>query len=173
MASAPTVIQAGTRVSGRIEGSEDLDVYGAVEGSVSLEGHLLIDGDARVDATLEVSELSVHGVLVGDATVSGTIELHKTARVVGDLVAPNVIVHDGALFRGLLDMGDAADAAPAPRRSSPSRAAPSPAARPAARRPAPRPAPEPEPEVAEVVEDEPELPDAAPAKKVAVKKRKK
>ena len=169
MAKASTVITAGTRVSGRIEGSEDVDVFGAIEGSVALEGHLLIDGDARVDATLEVSELTVHGVLVGNATVSGTIELHQTAKVVGDLVAPRVILHDGALFRGLIDMGALGDAPPAKstRRAKPARSS--------APRAAPRPAPrrEPEPEPVEAADDEPELPEAAPKKRVAVKKRKK
>ncbi len=183
MAAAPTTIQAGTRVSGRIEGSEDIDVFGAVEGSVALQGHLLIDGDARVDAALEVSELTIHGVLVGNATVSGTIELHSTARVVGDLVAPSVIVHDGAQFRGLIDMGDAEGGASARSTSSSTRrsattstrATASPA-RPATRRAKPEPEPEIEEEVEayeEADEPEPELPEAAPKKRVAAKKRKK
>ncbi len=165
------MVQAGTRVSGRIEGSEDVDVYGAVEGSVDLDGHLFVDGDARVDATLEVSDLTIHGVLVGNATVSGTIVLHPTARVVGDLVAPRIIMHDGALFRGLLDMGDAGGAAAPARRASPVRSAPAPRSTPR-REPARATELSPEPVEAEL-SAEPEPPAAAPMKKVSVKKRKK
>ena len=105
MAQSPTIIAANTTVSGRIEGREDLQVLGAIKGTVRLEGSLLIDEAARVEADCEVTNLEVFGVLVGDVTVTDTLELHKTARVIGDLRAPRVIMHEGAMLRGLLDMG--------------------------------------------------------------------
>jgi cytoskeletal protein CcmA (bactofilin family) len=153
MAQSPTIIAAGTTVSGRIEGSEDLQVLGAVKGTVQLEGALLIDEAARVEADCTVTHLEVHGVLVGDVTAADTIEIHKTARIIGDLRAPRVIMHEGALFRGLLDMGDLDSEASASRRAtsrSPARASRS---RPAPRRAASEPvaeatpAPEPAPKV--------------------------
>lgn len=143
---AVTVIAAGTVVAGRIEGAEDVDLFGRIEGSLKLKGALKIDEKARADAELDVTRLEVRGILVGNATASESIELFGTARVVGDLVAPRIIVRDGARFRGLIDMGepaeadDEAPARPAARRpAAPARPAPrtAPASRPAAR---PRPA---------------------------------
>ncbi|MCB9522054.1 MAG: polymer-forming cytoskeletal protein [Myxococcales bacterium] len=138
-----TVIAAGTRISGRLEGAEDVQVFGNVQGTVHLEGALFIDTAARVDAECAVDRLEVHGILVGDVQASDVIELFKTARVVGDLSAPRIIVHEGAKIRGLIDMGDAPDEDEAPRRSAPARrpATPGRAAPPPARKPAPRPAP--------------------------------
>ncbi len=199
MAKAPTVITAGIVVSGRIEGAEDIEVFGAVKGSVHLDGDVFVDEQARVDADLEVNNLTVHGILVGNVTASDAIELASTARVIGDLTAPRVIVNGGALYRGTIDMGDIEDEIPGESKSSrgksargssrssrsaPARAArpereePKAAAKPEPKRPsrsrkkAPEPAPEPEP-VDDVGDDddEPELPKAAAKKKVAVKKR--
>ncbi|MCB9548324.1 MAG: polymer-forming cytoskeletal protein [Myxococcales bacterium] len=107
---AVTVIAAGTVVAGRIEGAEDVDLFGRIEGSLKLKGALKIDEKARADAELDVTRLEVRGILVGNATASESIELFGTARVVGDLVAPRIIVRDGARFRGLIDMGEPAEA---------------------------------------------------------------
>ncbi len=135
-----TVIAAGTRISGRLEGAEDVQVLGALQGTVHLEGALFIDTEARVDAECAVDSLEVHGILVGDVQASDTIELHPTARVVGDLAAPRVIVHEGARMRGLIDMGDM-DAERAPTKGRSAAPARRPTASPA--RPASRPAPAP------------------------------
>ncbi len=176
--SAATVVQAGTRVAGSIEGAEDVEVHGAVQGTVSLEGNLLVSEGARVDATVSVVGLDVHGILVGNVTAQGPVVLRKTARVVGDVTAPSVVVEDGAMYRGHLEMGSDAPAARAPSRPTPAPARPAPAPTrpaPAPTRPAPAPvkaAPEPTPEPEEA-DDEPEILEGADAKKVAVKKKKK
>ncbi|MEZ4433430.1 MAG: polymer-forming cytoskeletal protein [bacterium] len=205
MAKAPTVITATTTVSGRIEGAEDIDVFGAIKGSVTLDGDLYIDEKARVEADLAVNHLVVHGILVGNVTATASVRITESARVIGDITAPRVALEAGARYRGTIDMGEIegeeakpasrerdrgrpaspARGVPTSRAATPSR--PAPAARPAARpsrdeKPAPARAeqpparkaePEPvEPEaVAAATEDEPELPEGAAAKKVAVKKR--
>ncbi len=133
MAKAATLIAAGTVIAGRIEGAEDIDLFGRIEGSLKLKGALKIDEKARADADLEVTRLEVRGILVGNATASEAIELFATARVIGDLVAPQVVVREGARFRGLIDMGDAPGEEDTPRGTPPARRPAAPAARPAAR----------------------------------------
>ena len=145
MAKAATIIAAGTVIAGRIEGAEDIDLFGRIEGSLKLKGALKIDEKARADADLEVTRLEVRGILVGNVTASEAIELFPSARVIGDLVASQVVVREGARFRGLIDMGDAPGEEDAPR-GTPARRPAVPAGRPAARpavpartTPAPRP----------------------------------
>ena len=48
MAKSATVITASSIVRGRIEGSEDLDILGRVEGQIALEGAIKIAEAARV-----------------------------------------------------------------------------------------------------------------------------
>ena len=160
MAKAATVITNSTIVRGRIEGAEDLDILGRVEGQIALEGAIKIEASARVDGTVSATSLHIHGILVGDATAADTIHLTADAQVVGDLTAPRIIIDEGALVRGLIDMGDAENAAPKSRASTPRSS-----------RPKAAPAASPAPAVAEDDDDEPELPSGTSAKKVAVKKR--
>lgn len=164
---APTVVAAGTTISGTIEGAEDILVQGAIKGSVRLDGNLTVEADARADADVEATEVRVHGILVGNVTASALVELTKGARVIGDLTAPQVIVEGGAAYRGAIDMGDMSGDAGRGRSSAPTRkAAPSRKAAPAPK------AKDPEPAAEADAGDEPELPAAASGKKVSVKKRK-
>ncbi len=153
MAKAATLITGSTVVRGRLEGSEDLEIQGRVEGQIALDGALTIDSAGRADATVNATSIYVHGILIGDATATDTIHLTGESIVVGDLAAPRVIVDDGAKVRGLIDMGG--DASPA----KSSRSTKTKTSRPRSA-----------PAEAETVE-EPELPAAASTKKVNVKKR--
>ena len=157
MAKAPTIVTASTIIRGRISGEEDLDVFGRIQGSIDLSGSITVDAAARIDADVSAQNLYVHGILVGNAQVSDTIHLTAACRVIGDLSAPRIIIDEGAQIRGLVDMGDSAGQ---PVSKTASRTAPPRRAAPVAK-------------AEEVVEetDEPELPDAASAKRVSVKKR--
>jgi cytoskeletal protein CcmA (bactofilin family) len=153
MAKAATVITPSTVVRGRLEGAEDLDIQGRLEGQIELEGAVTIETSARVDGTVKATSILVHGIMIGDGTASDTIHLTGDALVVGDLNAPRIIIDDGAKIRGLVDMGGPGSAAPKRARATqPSRAKAAPTAD------------------TDTVE-EPELPGGASSKKVNVKKR--
>jgi hypothetical protein len=133
----------------------------------------------------------VSGVVVGNLTATDSVELTESGRRVGDIRAPRVIINEGALFKGQVDMGDidsrGGESRPAAARSSQGRLEPvarkspflgkiAPAARPTGKGPAPAPKaepkvePKPEAKPAKKVPDEEEAV-ATSKKKVVVKKR--
>jgi cytoskeletal protein CcmA (bactofilin family) len=134
-AKSTTVIAPGTVVSGRVEGAEDLTVLGQLRGTLRLEGELLVDAEARVEADAEVTAAVIHGIYVGNVIASERVELSATARVLGDLAAPRIIIEEGAAFSGAIDMGDVEAAEPAPRRPAAAATPARPGARPAATTP--------------------------------------
>jgi cytoskeletal protein CcmA (bactofilin family) len=196
--ASTTVIAAGTVVRGHVSGREDVQVQGRIEGTVLLEAGITVEAEARVDATVEATNVLVHGTFVGRIVAREGIELTAGSRVQADLVTPRLVIRDGAQFAGHIDMGDvpalqagapraAAPAAPAPRPApsapSPSASFPRPAPAPApvvpprptvtVSPPAPAPAPAPTPVLeADDDDDDPELPDAAGRKNVTLKKKK-
>jgi cytoskeletal protein CcmA (bactofilin family) len=133
MADKETVIGLETRVSGEIRGGEDLVVRGRVDGKIQLSHALTVDKGAIVQADVDVKNLVVSGTLVGNIVASESVRLQASARVVGDLASPRVMMESGAAYRGRVDMGDieAARAAVA------SRAVAKPAPSAARERPAP------------------------------------
>ena len=140
MADKETVIGVETRISGEIRGEEDLVVKGRVDGKIHLSHALTVEKGAIVQADVDVRNLVISGTLVGNIVASESVRLLATARVVGDLAAPRVIMDAGAAYRGRVDMGDieAARAAVASRSvAKPVSSSASSATNPAKDRPAP------------------------------------
>ncbi|MEE2785767.1 MAG: polymer-forming cytoskeletal protein [Myxococcota bacterium] len=162
MAKSPTIITASTGIKGRIKGDEDVELYGRIEGHVELGGHLYVDEGARLDADINAHEVTVHGIIVGDTVAATLIKLEPTARVVGDLSAPRIIIEEGALVRGLVETTDS------PTTGQRRTAKPERAARTAVAPPSKQLGEDDDSED----DGEPEPPKSAKKKKVAVKKRK-
>lgn len=106
MADKETVIGVETRISGEIRGEEDLVIRGRVDGKIHLSHALTVEKGAIVQADVDVRNLVISGTLVGNIVASESVRLLSTARVVGDLAAPRVIMDAGAAYRGRVDMGD-------------------------------------------------------------------
>jgi cytoskeletal protein CcmA (bactofilin family) len=106
MADKETIVGAETRISGEIRGEEDLVVKGRVDGKIQLTQTLTVEKGAIVQANVDVRALVVAGTLVGNIVASESVRLAPSARVVGDLAAPRVVMEAGAAYRGRVDMGD-------------------------------------------------------------------
>ncbi len=105
-ADKETIIGAETRISGEIRGEEDLVIRGRVDGKIHLSQTLTVEKGAIVAADVDVRTLVVSGTLVGSIVASESVRLFASARVVGDLAAPRVVMESGAAYRGRVDMGD-------------------------------------------------------------------
>ena len=106
MADKETIIGVETRISGEIRGEEDLVIRGRVDGKIQLSHTLTVDKGGIVQADVDVKTLVVAGTLVGNIVAADSVRLLASARVVGDLASPRVIMESGAAYRGRVDMGD-------------------------------------------------------------------
>lgn len=95
-------------ITGRISGSRSLIVAGTIEGAVSLGGELTIENGGAVRADVAVTRLVVRGELTGNIEASEAVVLEAGSRVTGDVRTPRLAIHEGAAFRGHVDMGGAA-----------------------------------------------------------------
>jgi cytoskeletal protein CcmA (bactofilin family) len=101
-----TVVGENTRISGNIEGDEDLRVKGRVDGKIRLTRTLYVEEGGIVQADLEVRVAVISGVMVGNIQASELVHITQNGRMVGDISAPRVILVDGAAFRGRVEMGE-------------------------------------------------------------------
>jgi cytoskeletal protein CcmA (bactofilin family) len=68
-----------------------------VNGKISLQGGSLVVGPtATVQAEAQVSRVTIHGTFAGDVAASERVELTNSANVSGTVVAPAVVLQDGA-----------------------------------------------------------------------------
>lgn len=100
-----TTIGASLVITGQVTSREDMTVHGQIKGQISMdEGALLVAPSASVEADVQVPRLTIHGTLSGDIAAAERVELTPTATVRGTLLAPSVILREGALFNGSIDI---------------------------------------------------------------------
>ncbi len=93
------------KLKGEITGSEDVYVDGEVEGTIELrENGLTVGPNGNVRAHVKARSITVLGRLQGNVNAGERIEIRKTGSLEGDLVTPRVVIEDGAVFRGSIDI---------------------------------------------------------------------
>ena len=96
-------------IRGEVKGSEDLIVDGRIEGTVSLsESRLTIGPNANVAADLSAKDVLVLGQVQGNISATGRVELRSGCVVEGDIRALRLAIEDNAIFRGKVDLTQAA-----------------------------------------------------------------
>ncbi|RMH44958.1 MAG: polymer-forming cytoskeletal protein [Deltaproteobacteria bacterium] len=99
----PMVIPAGGRIQGRVDAPGDVAIAGRVDGEVYAEGTVTVSAGATCRATVRARQIRIYGELIGNATGAERIDVGDGARVVGDLRAPAIEIHAGAVVDGRAD----------------------------------------------------------------------
>ena len=93
------------QLKGEITGSEDLLIDGEVEGVIELkENSLTVGPNGSVKADVSARSLTVMGHLRGNVRAGEKIEICKTGSLEGDLSTARIVIEDGAVFRGSIDI---------------------------------------------------------------------
>ena len=103
-AGTHTVIGSSIVIDGEISGDEDLVVQGTVKGRISLKESLFVEGSGVIEADIETANVEVSGQVTGNIAASDKVELKADCKVVGDIRAPRILIADGAVFKGNVDM---------------------------------------------------------------------
>jgi len=89
-------------IKGELIASEDLTLYGKMEGSVTLNGgHTLTIGrHAEIKAAIDAKAVVVQGTVTGNITAREKVEIQPTGFVTGDVNCPRLAIADGAAVQG-------------------------------------------------------------------------
>lgn len=91
---------------GDLSGKEDLILEGTVEGRVDLpDNQLTIGSTGRAHAELNAKNIVVVGRVTGNVRASDRIEIQASGVVEGDVSAPILVVAEGAVVNGSIEMG--------------------------------------------------------------------
>ena len=97
-------------VKGEISAEEDLYIDGTVEGLVHLdERKLTVRATAKLTADIIAGEVIVYGSVKGNVHEKGKIEIKKDGSVNGDLTTAQIIIEDGAYFKGSIEIEKSAE----------------------------------------------------------------
>lgn len=99
------VIGPGIKINGDVSGDENLIIEGSVEGKIHLPGHQVEVGKSgKVHADVVAKFIKIEGQLHGDIDGREKVIITSSGNVKGNINAPRVILEDGAIFKGSIDI---------------------------------------------------------------------
>ncbi len=98
------MIGPGTTVRGTLSGDEDLTVEGRIEGAIRLTKDLDVAKGAVLEAQVDAQAVHVSGRVTGNVNAAESLVVEAGAMVVGDVVTPRLVIHEGAHFKGRVTM---------------------------------------------------------------------
>jgi cytoskeletal protein CcmA (bactofilin family) len=92
-------------VKGDITGTEDLLIDGSVEGLIHLdERKLTVGTTAKLTADINARDVVVYGSVKGNVRATGRIEIKKDGSIIGNLTTAQIMIEDGADFKGSIEI---------------------------------------------------------------------
>jgi cytoskeletal protein CcmA (bactofilin family) len=118
-ARAPADVRPGTNVvmdlgksvviKGELSASEDLTLYGQMEGKITLPDHTLtIAPHADIKAAINANAVVILGAVTGNVTARERVEIQTTGSVAGDVTSPRLAIADGGSLSGTVQMPQSA-----------------------------------------------------------------
>lgn len=82
----------------------NLQINGRFEGTLETKGNLSIGEHAQVKATINGEAIAISGTVTGNVTATSRLELLSTARLTGKVITPRLVMQDGAILHGSVEM---------------------------------------------------------------------
>lgn len=95
-----SVIDHGCEAEGRLTFIGTLVLNGKFRGQLLTADTLFLGQDSEVEAEVQVGVAVISGKIKGNLTARERIELCRTARIFGNVVAPVLVLEEGAVFDG-------------------------------------------------------------------------
>ena len=108
-ARVDSVLGAGVAWQGQISGTGGVRIEGTFDGEIALRGLVVIGEQGRVTCEhIRAMTVIVAGSVKGDITAH-KLEITRTGRVWGDVVAASFSTEEGAFLRGKITMEEQVD----------------------------------------------------------------
>jgi cytoskeletal protein CcmA (bactofilin family) len=96
----------GSEFDGKLTFEGTVRIDGTFSGEISTSDTLIVGDGAKVSAEITCGTLIVHGEITGNINATVSVELHKPARVKGDVTTPALVIERGVFFQGTSKMTD-------------------------------------------------------------------
>jgi len=104
------LLGGASNIEGKLNFKGQARLDGVFKGEIFGEGTLIVGPGANVEARILATAVEISGVVVGDIEATERIELRAPGKLVGNIVAPLVVMDEGVVFEGNCRMaGDGGD----------------------------------------------------------------
>lgn len=109
-----TVLGSDAIFKGEMSFEGAMRIEGRFEGKLNTSGKLSIGRNAEISAEIDVGRVNVEGNFKGNISAHERVEVASSARIIGDLRAPKLVVAEGATLIGSFNISPDAMKAGAP-----------------------------------------------------------
>jgi cytoskeletal protein CcmA (bactofilin family) len=113
---AASLVDRHSAFDGTFRTQRDLRVEGDLKGTISCDGTLFIAEGATVAATVDAEHVSVAGDLSGEVRCRGRFQILPSGRVKAKVATGALVIQEGAVYEGQLEMAGVERTAPRPLR---------------------------------------------------------
>jgi len=100
-----SVIGPTLRFKGELSANEDLIIEGEIEGTIAHQDkNLTVGKEGRVKANIDAKTVEVYGRVEGDIHAEDHVKLARSSDVKGNIRCERIVMEDGAVFSGSIDM---------------------------------------------------------------------
>lgn len=100
-----TVVAEGVHVEGNFKGNGPMVIDGSVKGKVQTNQTLQVGEHAIIEASVKAGSALISGRIKGSVNAKELVELTGTAIVEGDVTTKLLIIAEGAVVNGKINMG--------------------------------------------------------------------
>jgi len=99
-----TILSRDIEFAGTIEFDKPFLIRGTVSGEIIAHDLLVIDTEARAEASITGKRVLVLGFVRGNVRASEKVELYASGTILGNVEAPEVYMETGCTFNGKCTM---------------------------------------------------------------------
>ncbi len=103
--SGRTFIGKSVEIKGNISSREEMEIQGKVQGNIESERAVHIRREGEVKGNIKAAEVKIEGKVEGDITTKLKTIITPTGKVTGKIVTDKLVIEEGAVFRGTVEMG--------------------------------------------------------------------
>lgn len=100
------LIDKGCSIEGKFTFDGTVQINGDFRGEILSDGTLIVGPESQIDARIQVDTIVVEGTIHGTVEAKTKIELRSGCKLIADIIAPSLMIEDGAMFQGQCQMLD-------------------------------------------------------------------
>lgn len=100
----PSLIGKTLLIKGRVRASEEIVIEGRIEGNLQVKHRVIVGKSGIVKADIEANEVIIQGRVDGHVKAGMKVEIFPEGVLNGNIVSQRVVLAEGAILKGSIDM---------------------------------------------------------------------
>ena len=99
-----SVVGKSLCITGELFSNEQILIEGKIEGNLNVRNRVIIGKSGIVNADIDADEVVIEGTVNGNVKGHNKVEIVPEGVLNGNVVSKRVVLADGAVFKGNIDM---------------------------------------------------------------------